>query len=245
MAEQVSGARRLVGAAVIGVLGLGLGGCALKGGQNVSLITGKILFVKNCASCHTLARANTTGVIGPNLDAAFAESLSQGFKRDVIAGIVEQQVEYPNPGGRMPKLRLSTRQAAEIAAYIKYAAARPGQDTGLLASAVSAGTSKPAVEKNGTLAIDANPSGLLAYTAKTATATAGPVTISMSNISGVAHNIAIQQGTGASGPVLGHTPVVSSGTQSIKLTLKPGTYTFFCQVPGHRVAGMFGTLTVK
>ena len=67
----------------------------------------------------------------------------------------------------------------------------------------------------------------------------------MTNASGVDHNLAIQEGTGASGPILGATTISSSGTHSITLNLKPGTYTFFCQVPGHRAAGMFGTLTVK
>jgi uncharacterized cupredoxin-like copper-binding protein len=57
--------------------------------------------------------------------------------------------------------------------------------------------------------------------------------------------MAIQQGTGPTGPVLGATPVAASGTHSITLNLKAGTYTLFCQVPGHRAAGMFGTLTVK
>jgi plastocyanin len=245
MAERVSVRRQLVGMAGIAVLALGVGGCALKGGQNVSLVTGKVLFVKHCGSCHVLARAGTKAEIGPNLDAAFAESLQVGLGRGIIGGIVEQQIQYPAIGGVMPKLPLSTRQAADIAAYVQYAAAKPGKDTGLLASAVSSGSTGPAVEKNGTLALAANPQGQLAYTAKTATATAGPITITMTNASGIAHNVAIQQGTGPTGPILGHTPVTPKGTDSLKLTLKPGTYTFFCEVPGHRAAGMFGTLTVK
>ena len=33
--------------------------------------------------------------------------------------------------------------------------------------------------------------------------------------------------------------------QSKKIDLKPGKYTFYCDIPGHRAAGMEGTLTVK
>ena len=229
--------------AAVAVLAMALGGCALKGGQNVSLVEGKTLFIKNCAQCHTLARANAKGLVGPDLDDAFLESLQVGEGRSVIEGEVESQVEYPSTAGRMPKLPLSTRQAADIASYVAYAAARPGQDSGLLASVGSSKVGPPAVEKDGKLTISANPSGQLLYTVKAATATAGPVTISMVNMSGVDHNLAIQQGT--SGPVLGATKVVSSGIQTLQLNLKPGTYTFFCQVPGHRAAGMSGTLTVK
>ena len=243
MREQVSVRPRLLSVAVVAVLALAAGGCALKGGQNISLVKGKVLFVKHCGSCHTLARAGSKGVTGPDLDAAFAESIHDGLGRNIISGIVQQQVEYPATGSVMPKLPLSTRQAADIAAYVQYAAAKPGKDQGLLASAVSSGFKPPAVEKDGKLAFEANPQGQLAYTVKAASATAGPVTISMTNASGIAHNIAIQQGT--SGAVLGHTPVTTKGTDTLKLDLKPGTYTFFCEVPGHRAAGMFGTLTVK
>ncbi len=99
--------------------------------------------------------------------------------------------------------------------------------------------------QNGKLQIDADPTGQLAYVTNKATATAGPVTITMGNMSGVTHNLAIQSGTGPSGPVLGATKIISKGAASASFNLKPGTYTFFCQVPGHRQAGMEGTLTVK
>jgi plastocyanin len=35
------------------------------------------------------------------------------------------------------------------------------------------------------------------------------------------------------------------GTQSKKVDLKPGTYTFYCSITGHRAQGMEGTITVK
>ena len=237
--------RWLLGAAGSGLVALGAGGCALKGDANISLVQGKVLFIKHCAACHTLARAGTKAEIGPNLDDAFAESIAAGLGRNEIHGIVESQVLYPATGSLMPKLPLTTRQAADIAQYVEYAAARPGQDSGLLASAGSSGFGPPAVEKNGKLAFSANPSGQLAYTVNKATATAGNVTISMANMSGVPHNLAIQVGTGATGALVGNTPISTSGTHTITVDLKPGTYTFFCQYPGHRAAGMSGTLTVK
>jgi plastocyanin len=35
------------------------------------------------------------------------------------------------------------------------------------------------------------------------------------------------------------------GTESKKIDLKPGKYTFYCSITGHRAQGMEGTLTVK
>ncbi len=49
----------------------------------------------------------------------------------------------------------------------------------------------------------------------------------------------------ASKQIVGATPTFQGGTKLLSLDLKPGTYKFFCSVPGHRMAGMEGTLIVK
>jgi plastocyanin len=221
-----------------------LAGCSVKQAQHADVVDGKKVFVQKCGSCHTLARAGAKGTVGPNLDDAFRNSLASGLERNTIKGAVHQQILYPEIGGVMPAKLVTGKVANDVAAYVAYAVDRPGQDSGLLASAVpSAGAGKPAVEASGSLQIDADPNGQLAYITNKATAKPGAVTIKMSNASGTPHNIAIQQGAG--GAVVGASPVIPKGTTSVKVTLKPGAYTFFCQVPGHRQAGMLGTLVVR
>jgi len=234
---------------VAALAALAASGCSVKGAQNANLITGKQQFVAKCGACHTLARANTKGIVGPNLDAAFRQSIKEGLGRNAIRSVVEFQIANPNPLGAMPKDLVHGRIASDIAAYIAQSAAATGPDTGLLATAVEApGAGKPAIEKAGKLAIDANPTGQLAYTSTKAAATAGPVTVTMTNMSGVSHNIAFEageNGAAAKGPKIAASSFISKGETSVKLNLKPGKYTFFCEVPGHRAAGMYGTLTVK
>jgi len=221
----------------------------VKGADNANLIVGKQAFVAKCGSCHALARANTKGTAGPNLDEVFRASVAEGAQRNAVRTVVEGQVQNPNPLGIMPAHLASGAALADISAYVAQVVDKSGQDTGLLASAVEApGAGKPAVEKGGKLQIPASPSGQLAYTASKASATAGAVTIEMPNMSGVSHNIAVEAGEGgatAKGATLGASQFVTKGTATVAVNLKPGTYTFFCQAPGHRAAGMYGTLTVK
>jgi len=110
-------------------------------------------------------------------------------------------------------------------------------------STSAAGASSSSGGASSTLTDAADPSGALKFTKSTLTAKAGTVTIDFTNSSPLAHNFTVQQGT--SGPVVGATPTFMGGTKTLTLKLKAGTYTFYCSVPGHRAAGMQGTLTVQ
>jgi plastocyanin len=208
-------------------------------GENANLIAGKQLFVQKCGSCHVLARANTKGTQGPNLDEAFQRSLKDGMERSGIVGAVHGQILHPNRDGVMPAKLVTGEQAYDVAAYVAQSVAAGGKDTGLLATAVKqAGGGKPAVEKNGTLQIDADPNGQLAFVTNAATGTPGEITVKMANKSGTPHDIVID-GKGK-GEV-----VRNGGTSQFKADFAAGSYTFYCSVPGHRAAGMQGKLTVK
>jgi len=238
-------ARRRAALAATAAAAVAIAGCGgnVKG-ERADLVAGKQAFVEKCGACHTLARAETKGNVGPNLDVAFAQSLADGFHRDTVKSVVHRQILEPALSGKMPAKLVTGQRAADVAAYVAQAAARPGQDEGALATAVKQVQQQAATAQGGKLEIDADPNGQLAYVVSTATAGPGKLEIDSKNASSTPHDIALQQGD--SGSLLGHGATVSDGGVSkLSVDLKPGTYTFFCTLPGHREAGMHGTLTVR
>jgi plastocyanin len=120
----------------------------------------------------------------------------------------------------------------------------PAPGTGANAGQTSGGNAKP---KQGqatsqTLTLSSDPSGALKFDKSALQAQAGVVKLVLNNPAPVPHNISIEGpgGLNKQGPT-----VSKGGASQVSATLKAGTYTYYCAVPGHRQAGMQGTLTVK
>jgi len=78
---------------------------------------------------------------------------------------------------------------------------------------------------------------MLKFSGIPSTLKADTYVFSYKNDSGMGHNLKV--GTVS-------TPTFSSGTKTIKVTLKKGSKVkYLCTVPGHAQAGMKGTITVK
>ena len=231
-----------VGAAAVAVLIAAGCGASPSQGTNADLVNGKEMFVGGgtCGACHTLARAGTRGTQGPNLDDAFANAREEGMGESVIEGVVYEQIKYPRRASIMKPDLVTGQDARDVAAYVAYAAAKPGEDTGLLASVGAVDNSdRLAKAEGGRLEIPADESGALAFQFGKAEAPVGQIEISMPNPSSLPHNIAIED-AGEVGDV-----VNQGGTSTISVRLRPGEYTYVCTVPGHAEGGMTGTLVVK
>src|SRR3954451_18936254 len=94
---------------------------ASPGEVSANLQGGKALFVTNCGACHTLEKAGTDGVIGPNLD----ELLAPPSASAPDPGPIKARVLFTiNNGvaGRMPKGVVSGQQADEVATFVSQVA---------------------------------------------------------------------------------------------------------------------------
>jgi plastocyanin len=118
--------------------------------------------------------------------------------------------------------------------------------------AVTGGEEHPAQEKGGaaapaakgpggTLQLAADPAAI-AYDKTELTSKPGKVTIDFTNPASLEHDVAIEA---EDGKELAASEVIANGETSVSTELAPGTYQYFCTVPGHREAGMEGKLTVE
>jgi len=158
-------------------------------------------------------------------------------------------------------MRRWTLVAALAAALVALAAAGCGSSNKSTASSSSSGNSggaygAPSASTSSTAAssgaaagsgskvkLAADEEGKLYFNPRSLKAKAGTVTLAMNNpkTTGLHHGIAVAgMGVDKDGKI-----VAPGSTSTISLKLKPGRYTFYCPVPGHRQGGMQGTLTVQ
>jgi uncharacterized cupredoxin-like copper-binding protein len=219
-----------------------LGGLVLAsgcGGSKPDAAKGKQLFTQRCGSCHTLADAGTKGIIGPNLDDAFKQAIADGLGRDTVEGVVDEQIAFPQ-GGQMPANLVRGDDRKAVAAYVAEAVGKRGGATGATGPAGGGGGGTAKANAKNEVEIPTDPTGQLAFKFKSATAKAGKVTLLSKNDSPVPHDISIKDGVNVQGK-----QVTNGGVSQASTNLKPGTYEFYCSVPGHEQGGMKGTLTVK
>lgn len=233
--------QRLAGVATAAVtVALLATGC---GREEADLVTGKTLFTQKCGSCHVLDRAGTKGKQGPDLDEAFGPSRRDGLGETTVEGVVLRQIAFVRRNSSMPANLVRGDDARAVAAYVAEVAGQPGKDQGLLANAGKPKVSnKPIVAKGGTLRIDADPTGALAFVTSKAVAMPGPLEFVSENKASIPHNIALKD---PGGKLLGEGPDVTGGVSKFSAKVSKGKYSFVCTVPGHEEGGMKGDLTVK
>ena len=116
-----------------------LAGCQLKDG-NANMVNGKTLFAEKCAACHTLQRAGATGVSGPNLDAAFAQSKADGLGESTIEGVIYGQIAHPS---RNPQLDPKDRTKTTPGMPANLVTGQDAQDVAAFVAANASGSSTP------------------------------------------------------------------------------------------------------
>lgn len=141
-----------VAAVTIGLLAAGCGAVPHMTASAGDPQRGKPLFKTHCGSCHTLANAGTSGVIGPNLDTTFGIVRAQGFAESTIRDVVRGQIAYPEtetatgtPG--MPADIVTGQDAKDVADYVAQCAQLPAQDAADIGVDVATGSSNSAACK--------------------------------------------------------------------------------------------------
>jgi mono/diheme cytochrome c family protein len=223
------------------------------------------IFNERCGGCHTLSYAGTRGSAA---NPRTAEAINgPNFNVTCMRPAIRVLYAIENggfSGAYMPQNIVVGQQAREVAMFVSKFAGRqaviqPGttacskQAIGTLppltapaqpiVTGVPTTPSAPSAGPTTKLSLAVATNGMLMFDKKALTAPAGNVQITLTNSTAIPHNVTVQVGT--SGKVLGATPTFAKSSKTVTLNgLTAGTYTFYCSVPGHRQAGMVGTLTI-
>jgi plastocyanin len=133
----------------------------------------------------------------------------------------------------------TSSSASAPAAASTPAASTPTSSTSSAPTSTSSAASTAGAGSS--LSVAADSGGQLKFDKTALTAKAGKVSIDFTNMSSIGHNLTVE---GSAGDV-GATPTFEGGSKTLAVSLKAGTYKFYCSVPGHRQGGMEGTITVK
>ena len=161
----------------------------------------------------------------------------------ILAGLGIMRHEFPAKGGEKIVMAISAiLVAAAIGTAIGTAKNAPKGGAEAAAQTKPAATPPPGQPTAQTLKLSADPSGALKFDKTALQAKKGNVQIVLDNPAPLQHNITLDGpgGLHKQGPT-----VNKGGASQVSAALKPGKYTYYCSVPGHRQAGMQGTLTVK
>lgn len=134
-APESRGTRRAWGigiAVLILVVGLGLPILVYVGNRDNSVqdgpagvnltsaeASGRLIFAKRCATCHTLSGSNAVGRVGPNLDTLNGGT---GLKASFVLNAIQQG--RARGAGQMPANVVVGTEAQDVAAYVARVAGR-------------------------------------------------------------------------------------------------------------------------
>ena len=170
--------------------------------------------------------------------------MARGSAREAVEALPNLAVTHSWPAAgvaarivlwtRRPHAATTDKQEARLrrTAALALAAA-------LTTAIVAAGTAGAATTTS-VVKLTALASGLK-YNTKVLHAHPGKIKIVFTNQSPLQHNVRIESGE----TELGGTKKITKGQTVAYVTLKKGTYNFYCSVPGHEDAGMHGKLIVS
>jgi plastocyanin len=163
--------------------------------------------------------------------------------RIVLAGVVAYFVALVGATATFAVLNARDEQRTRDAEQAEAAATVPagGEQTTTTTTTGTTTTTEAAKGSGETLKVSSPADGFTAFEPSKLTAKAGSVTIDYHNPSPVDHSIAIEGG----GETLDESETGADATLTASADLEPGKFVYYCTVPGHREAGMVGTLTVK